>query len=73
MTKLQVAVAYSVDADGNIFPRLIKWQDGREWVITRVIHTCRCPYSDNLRFTVLVAGQQKYLYYDDVNWYVTSA
>ena len=40
---------------------------------TRVIHTCRCPYSDDLRFTVLVAGQQKYLYYDDVNWYVTSA
>ncbi len=40
MQKKYVSVNAEVDTDGVIRPLLIRWHDGRQWEVTKVLHTC---------------------------------
>lgn len=75
MNKIAVAVNCTVDSDGNIWPHSIKWKDGRRWDIERVLHTCRSPdlSFEGIRYTVLIGGTEKYLYQNDMRWYVNAS
>ena len=39
MQKKYVSVSAEVDTDGVIRPLLIRWHDGRQWEVTKVLHT----------------------------------
>lgn len=39
MQKKYVSVNAEVDTDGVIRPLLIRWHDGRQWEVTKVLHT----------------------------------
>lgn len=38
MQKKYVSVSAEVDTDGVIRPLLIRWHDGRQWEVTKVLH-----------------------------------
>lgn len=40
MNKYYVNVEVFTDADGVIIPTKILWDDGRQWDIKKVLHTC---------------------------------
>ena len=72
LTSVNVTVTYQVDDNGNIFPLSITWKDGRSWNIQRVLHTCQSPDMSfkGIRYTILIDGEEKYLYRDNLHWYV---
>ena len=59
--------------DGAVIPKRIRWKDGRIWNIDRVIHSCQSINNKykGIRYTVLIAGAEKYIYSDNGRWYVT--
>lgn len=74
--KIQVTVDYTKDTDGNIIPHLILWVDGRKFQIERILHACILEEDDiiGIRYTILIYGKQKKLYYlSDNKWYVEAA
>ena len=75
LNRVDVSVKEARDADGNIRPKVLRWHDGREWLVERVLHICRSPDGefDGTRYTVLIAGTEKYLYRDGKQWYVDAA
>lgn len=72
MNRVSVVVRCSITEDGILSPQKIVWSDGRVWKVERVLHTCRSPDSsfEGTRYTVLIGGVQKYLYYTGSEWYV---
>jgi len=72
MNKVSVTVHFSVTTDGIVSPRKVIWKDGRVWEVERVLHTCRSSDRsfEGIRYTVLIGGKEKYLYYSEPEWYV---
>ena len=65
-------VPYDKERPGYVRLRSLRWSDGRAWRIDRVLHTCQspdCSY-EGIRYTVLICGQEKYLYRSEDSWYV---
>ena len=54
MQKKYVSVNAEVDTDGVIRPLLIRWHDGRQWEVTKVLHTCTASHDEfeGVRYTV---------------------
>ena len=71
MARVIVSVAYYTDTNGNITPQSVKWCDGRQWDITKVLYSCRTTEYSDLRYTVSISGRLRFLFFDDKNWYVT--
>ena len=69
--RVYVNVVVEFTADGSLIPRKVRWKDGREWVIDRLIHSC--PAAEKcgiIRYTVLIGEAEKYLYEHFGRWYV---
>ncbi len=72
--KAYVSVNLDVDADGTVFPRLIRWENGRVFPIDRIAYKCRAS-SDKvggggIRYTVVIRGQESFLYQEGSRWFV---
>ena len=74
MNKTFVRVECLVLEDGSAQPKSIIWNDGREFLIRRVIHSCLVSNGEyeGIRYTVLIGSMEKYLYQLDSRWYVDS-
>lgn len=72
MEKKYVTVTVEVDADGIIRPLKILWADGRQWEVTKVLHTCTASHCEfeGIRYTIKVGRAVRYLYRDGQRWYV---
>ena len=72
MQKKYVSVNADVDTDGVIRPLRILWDDGRQWEVTKVLHTCTASYNEfeGIRYTIIIGRAVKYLYRDGQRWYV---
>lgn len=72
--KVYVQVNLDVDEEGNIRPRLIRWIDGRVYEIDRLKQICRAASTKvggcGIRYTVMIEGQQSYLFNEDTKWFV---
>ena len=72
--KVYVGVNLYVSPDGNVLPRSIVWEDGRVIEIERV--RFRIPRASTrvggqgMRYTVVVKGQDRYLYDENGKWFV---
>ena len=72
MHKKYVSVNADVDSDGVIRPLRILWDDGRQWEVTKVLHTCTASHNEfeGIRYTIKIGRAVKYLYRDGQRWYV---
>ena len=74
--KTYIDVIVKFFKDGHIRPLEILWEDGERIVIDKVKFIDRAPSNVSgmllFRFTVLIQGQERYLYYDKFNqqWFV---
>ena len=74
MRKQYVAVTAKYDADGNIIPLCIHWDDGRSFDIERVIDV---RYAASLkaggagiRYTCRIKTHEKYLFLEENRWFI---
>lgn len=72
--KAYVSVNLDVDEDGVIYPRYIRWSDGKLFQIDQLLYKCRAAFSKvsggGIRYTVLIQGRQTYLYHEGNKWFV---
>ena len=68
LPKVYVPVKVCFDADGNILPTEITWEDGRKYRIDRVtkIRQAAAMRSGGQgdRYTVMINGRESYLYFE---------
>ena len=72
MKRVNVSVSARIEKDGVTIPLSVRWHDGRQWPVERVLHTCHSPDGEfaGTRYTVLIGGMEKYLYRNYTTWYV---
>lgn len=72
--KAYVSVNLDVDEDGIIYPRYIRWSNGKLFQIDQLLYKCRAASSKvsggGIRYTVLIQGRQTYLYHEGNKWFV---
>ncbi len=66
--KVYVKVGVIFREDGMMLPRSLTWEDGRRYAIDRVLDVrpacAERAGGQGDRYTVMVAGQQKYLFFE---------
>ena len=71
---MNVEVIAKFDTAGGITPLMIVWEDGRKLPIDRVTDVRRAASLKaggvGLRYTVVIYGKQRYLYYEEPLWFV---
>ena len=74
--KQYVAVTAKFDADGNILPLHIHWDDGRSFEIERITDV---RYAASLkaggagiRYTCRIKAHEKYLFLEENRWFVVN-
>lgn len=69
--KIYVAVSADFLSCGGMRPKTILWKDGRAFKIDKIKFIERAPCKSGgvlpIRFTVIIGGNQKYLYFDRDN------
>ena len=66
--KVYVAVIASFSEDGHLFPRRLRWEDGREYSIEKVLDVRLAAAlkagGQGDRYTVQINGHQSYLFFE---------
>ena len=66
--KVYVPVVAEFDSDGLILPKEITWEDGRHYMIDRVVQiqqaAARKAGGSGDRYTIQINGQQSYLFFE---------
>ena len=72
--KVFVGVQLTVSPEGDVRPNTIKFEDGTVYEIDRLKHRCRAHATKvggtGIRYTVVIRGQETYLFEDDGKWFV---
>ena len=72
--KVYVEVQLTVSPEGDVRPNTIKFEDGTIYEIDRLRHRCRAHATKvggtGIRYTVMIRGQETYLFEDDGKWFV---
>lgn len=72
--KVYVEVQLTVSPEGNVRPNTIKFEDGTVYEIDRLRHRCRAHATKvggtGIRYTVVIRGQETYLFEDEGKWFV---
>ena len=66
-----VQVVTRPDEFNNIIPIEILWSDDRRYPIQRILHVCQ-PEDMILRYTVLIKGRQRQLFFNGSEWRVSA-
>ena len=74
--KVYVRVISETDEEGSIMPISITWEDGKNYIIDKVIDIRRA-YANKvggtaMRFTVKIAGKETYIFSENGKWFVES-
>lgn len=68
--KEYIEVEVHFAADGTMLPRIIEWEDGHKYEIDRVLKIQPAPAmkagGQGDRYTVMIGGQQRYLFLSTV-------
>lgn len=72
--KVYVEVQLTVSPEGDVRPNAIKFEDGTIYEIDRLRYRCRAHATrvggTGVRYTVVIRGQETYLFEDDGKWFV---
>jgi hypothetical protein len=75
--KVYVGVESYTDADGHTSPRVVQWVNGQRFEIQRVtderMAVCVDAGGRGVRFTCLINGKLRYLYFEGPRWFVDAA
>lgn len=71
MNRKNIDVIYEVKGNGRYVPKSLRWKDSVH-EIEKVLHSCRSVDGSftGTRYTVVIGGEEKYLYRDGHDWYV---
>ena len=74
MSKTFVSVTAEHNENGQIKPLFLKWRDGRQYEIDRILDVRQAPSLKGgglgMRYTVRVRGKEVYLFEDEGRWFV---
>ena len=66
--KVYVSVIASFSEDGHLFPKRLRWEDGREYSIEKILDVRPAAAlkagGQGDRYTVLINGHQSYLFFE---------
>ena len=66
--KVYVDVLVKMSKDGQMIPQAFVWEDGREYIIDRIMKVERCASrkagGTGIMYTCMVAGQESHLTYE---------
>lgn len=72
--KVYVGVQLTVSPEGDIRPNTITFEDGTIYEIDRLKYRCRAHATKvggtGIRYTVVIRGQETFLFEDDGKWFV---
>jgi len=72
--KVYVAVTARFDPEGKIRPLSITWEDGREYVIDRILDVRRAASlkagGAGIRYAVRIGRTETYLFLEENRWFV---
>ena len=72
--KTYVEVEVKFDTNGNILPLKIIWEDGKEFLIDRVVDKKNAASmkagGNGMRYTIRINGKTTYLWYEEPGWFV---
>ena len=72
--RVNVEIIARFDLEGCITPLEIIWEDGRAFVIDKVVASQRAASlkagGQGTRYTVMIGGRQAYLFYENPMWCV---
>ena len=72
--KVFVEVQLTVSPEGDVRPNTIKFEDGTVYEIDRLRHRGRAHATKvggtGIRYTVVIRGQETYLFEDEGKWFV---
>lgn len=73
--KVYVDVIAEFSKDGELRPKSIRWKDGREYEVSKILDVRRAASlragGVGTRYTCIICGQEKYLFYEENNlWFV---
>ena len=66
-----VNVVTEPDGFGNETPMQIVWSDNRRFHIQRIIQVCQ-PEDKVIRYTILIGGKQRQLFFNGLEWRISS-
>ena len=73
-TKIFITVNADFNPDGTITPIALKWDDGRIFDIDRILDVRPAASlkagGRGLRYTCKILGKERYLYFENPNWFV---
>lgn len=74
--KVYVSVVAEIDEEGNKKPLSIKWEDGRKYMIDKVLDVRRAFATKvggtAVRYTIRVSGKTTFLFEDEGKWFAES-
>ena len=69
-----ISVRALMRSDGTVLPLEIEWDNGRRFVIDRVLDIRKAASTKGggkgLRYTCRILGKQRYLFLDEYFWFV---
>lgn len=72
--KVYVKVAAFFHSDGQLQPVAFWWEDGRRYVIDKILDVCRAASLKaggiGFRYTCMVHGHETYLYLEEDRWFI---
>lgn len=76
--KVYVDVTAEFSKDGDLVPKSFRWEDGQVYEIERIKDVRRAASLKaggvGMRYTCVIDGQEKYLFYEDNNmWFMEKA
>ena len=74
MEQIYVEVLAKHSREGEVEPLFILWEDGRRFCIDRVLDKRRRASLKvggiGTRYTCVISGKKRYLFYEDDKWFV---
>lgn len=72
--KAYVSVNLDVDKEGNLYPRAIRWKDGRVFLFERLNISVVPPPpkkgGGGIRYPLVVCGKESFLFHEGNKWFV---
>lgn len=72
--RVSVKVLLEVDTAGNQRPRVVTWEDGREYPVDRLLDVRPAPSlkvgGSGMRYTCRIQGHAVYLFEDRGQWFM---
>lgn len=72
--KRYVSVNLDVGEDGTLYPRFVRWENNKVYMVEQILYKCRAAskkvYGEGIRYTVLIRGREAYLFREGDKWFV---